>query len=122
MRLWPRLGLVALRVLTPICSVMALWYLAIWFSGLPAFVIPRPGYVRIVVREDDPPADKDTPVTLDRLQAQVDAVLGRHVELRAPRWLSRFGDAARLAERYRSGHVLLAGDAAHIHPPAGAIG
>ncbi|MEU4252642.1 FAD-dependent monooxygenase [Amycolatopsis sp. NPDC026612] len=91
-------------------------------DGRSVFVIPRPGYVRIVVREDDPPSDKNTPVTLERLQAQVDAVLGRHVELRAPRWLSRFGDAARLAERYRSGRVLLAGDAAHIHPPAGAIG
>ncbi|MEV7096937.1 FAD-dependent monooxygenase [Amycolatopsis sp. NPDC051045] len=91
-------------------------------DGRSLFVIPRPGYVRIVVREDDPPADKDTPVTLERLQAQVDAVLGRHVELRAPRWLSRFGDAARLASRYREGRVLLAGDAAHIHPPAGAIG
>jgi ABC-type nitrate/sulfonate/bicarbonate transport system permease component len=32
----------ALRVATPIVSVMALWYLAIWFSGLPAFVIPLP--------------------------------------------------------------------------------
>jgi 2-polyprenyl-6-methoxyphenol hydroxylase-like FAD-dependent oxidoreductase len=91
-------------------------------DGRTVFVIPRPGYVRIVVREDDPPSDRDTPVTLELLQAQVDAVLGRHVELRAPRWLSRFGDAARLADRYRAGRVLLAGDAAHIHPPAGAIG
>ncbi|MDS0138279.1 MULTISPECIES: FAD-dependent monooxygenase [unclassified Amycolatopsis] len=91
-------------------------------DGRSVFVIPRPGYVRIVVREDDPPSDKDTPVTLERLQAQVDAVLGRHVELSAPRWLSRFGDAARLASQYREGRVLLAGDAAHIHPPAGAIG
>jgi hypothetical protein len=33
--------------------------------------------------------------------------------------LSRFGDATRLAERYRVGRVLLAGDAAHIHPPTG---
>ncbi|WP_410641864.1 FAD-dependent monooxygenase [Amycolatopsis sp. lyj-346] len=91
-------------------------------DGRSVFVIPRPGYVRVVVREDDPPSDKDTPVTLERLQAQVDTVLGRHVELRAPRWLSRFGDAARLASRYREGRVFLAGDAAHIHPPAGAIG
>ncbi|RSD23583.1 FAD-dependent monooxygenase [Amycolatopsis eburnea] len=91
-------------------------------DGRTVFVIPRPGYVRIVVREDEPPADKDTPVTLELVQAQVDAVLGRHVPLRAPRWLSRFGDAARLASSYRSGRVLLAGDAAHIHPPAGAIG
>ena len=91
-------------------------------DGRTVFVIPRPGYVRIVVREDNPPADKYSPVTLDQLQAQVDAVLGRHVELREPRWLTRFGDAARLASRYREGRVLLAGDAAHIHPPAGAIG
>jgi ABC-type nitrate/sulfonate/bicarbonate transport system permease component len=38
----PRLGVMALRFLTPIGSVLLLWYLAIWFSGLPAFVIPRP--------------------------------------------------------------------------------
>jgi len=41
---------------------------------------------------------------------------------RAPRWLSRFGDATRLAERYRTGRVLLAGDAAHVHPPLGGQG
>jgi hypothetical protein len=40
----------------------------------------------------------------------------------SPRWLSRFGDATRLAERYRVGRVLLAGDAAHIHPPIGGQG
>ena len=37
-----RLFGLSLRVLTPIASVLLLWYLAIWFSGLPAFVIPRP--------------------------------------------------------------------------------
>ncbi|WP_170921146.1 ABC transporter permease [Enhydrobacter aerosaccus] len=41
-RLVSRLGLVTLRVIAPIGSVLLLWYLAIWFSGLPAFVIPRP--------------------------------------------------------------------------------
>lgn len=38
------------------------------------------------------------------------------------RWLSRFGDAIRQAERYRVGRVLLAGDAAHIHAPIGGQG
>jgi len=31
-----------LRVATPVVSILALWYLAIYASGLPAFVIPRP--------------------------------------------------------------------------------
>jgi 2-polyprenyl-6-methoxyphenol hydroxylase-like FAD-dependent oxidoreductase len=86
------------------------------------FVIPRPGYVRIITSDRQPPADKDTPVTLDLLQTTVDDALGRHVELRTARWLTRFGDAARQAAEYVRGRVILAGDAAHIHPPAGAIG
>jgi 2-polyprenyl-6-methoxyphenol hydroxylase-like FAD-dependent oxidoreductase len=84
------------------------------------FVIPRPGYVRVLVA--DPVFDRAEPVTLEVLNSTVDEALGRPVELRNPRWLTRFGDAARQAQRYRSGRVLLAGDAAHIHPPAGAQG
>src|SRR5690606_14138449 len=37
-------------------------------------------------------------------------------------WISRFTDATRQAERYRVGRVLLAGDAAHVHYPAGGQG
>nr|WP_163573709.1 FAD-dependent monooxygenase [Fodinicola feengrottensis] len=37
-------------------------------------------------------------------------------------WVSRYADAARQAETYRDGRVLLAGDAAHIHYPAGGQG
>jgi len=39
-----------------------------------------------------------------------------------PRWISRFTDATRQAATYRSGRVLLAGDAAHIHAPSGGQG
>lgn len=86
------------------------------------FVLPRPDYVRVVVPEPDPPADRDAPVTLDRLRAAVRRAVGRDVALANPRWLTRFGDAARQAERYVAGRVVLAGDAAHVHPPAGAQG
>ena len=51
-RLLPRLGWTALRVLTPVGSVLALWYLAIWVSGLPAFVIPKPERVLEVLWVD----------------------------------------------------------------------
>ncbi|TYB56646.1 hypothetical protein FXF51_42995 [Nonomuraea sp. PA05] len=87
-----------------------------------AFVIPRPGYVRIVLDDPEPPADRDGPVTLAYFQRLLDDQLGRRVELREPRWLTRFGNAARLADHYVSGRVMLAGDAAHIHPPTGAVG
>jgi NitT/TauT family transport system permease protein len=42
----------AIRIATPIVSVMALWYLAIWFSGLPAFVIPLPERVLEVLWQE----------------------------------------------------------------------
>jgi hypothetical protein len=40
----------------------------------------------------------------------------------SPTWISRFTDATRQAAAYRNGRVLLAGDAAHIHYPAGGQG
>jgi 2-polyprenyl-6-methoxyphenol hydroxylase-like FAD-dependent oxidoreductase len=86
------------------------------------FVIPRPGYVRIVLDEPSPPADRDEPVPPAYFQRLLNEQLGRPVPLRRPRWLTRFSDAARQADRYVAGRVVLAGDAAHIHPPAGAVG
>ncbi len=83
------------------------------------FVIPRPGHVRIVAPD---PGDPHTEVTPDLLSAAVEQALGRPVALHSPRWLTRFGDAARQATDYVRGNVVLAGDAAHIHPPAGSAG
>ncbi|MDY7085009.1 MAG: FAD-dependent monooxygenase [Actinomycetota bacterium] len=64
----------------------------------------------------------DGPPTLDDLRRELRTVTGSDLGARSPRWLSRFGDATRLAESYRTGRVLLAGDAAHMHPPLGGQG
>jgi 2-polyprenyl-6-methoxyphenol hydroxylase-like FAD-dependent oxidoreductase len=66
--------------------------------------------------------DRAAPPAFDEFRQQLRAVAGTDFGVHSPRWLSRFGDATRLAERYRVGRVLLAGDAAHIHPPVGGQG
>src|SRR5690606_21155708 len=49
-------------------------------------------------------------------------VLGTDFGMHDPRWLSRFHSDERQAPRYRVGRVFLAGDAAHVHTPAGGQG
>ncbi|MFF4403113.1 FAD-dependent monooxygenase [Streptomyces sp. NPDC001404] len=66
--------------------------------------------------------DRDAPVTEDEVRVALHREHGDALRLKAVRWASRFTDASRQAEQYAVGRVLLAGDAAHIHLPAGGQG
>ena len=66
--------------------------------------------------------DRTVPPTLEEFKQQLRALAGTDFGAHSARWLSRSGDATRLAERYRAGRDPLAGDAAHIHPPVGGQG
>ena len=65
--------------------------------------------------------DREAP-TLDDVRAELVRAYGTDFGAHSPSWISRFTDASRQAAAYRARRVLLAGDAAHIHPPQGGQG
>jgi 3-(3-hydroxy-phenyl)propionate hydroxylase len=64
----------------------------------------------------------DPEPTLEDLSAALIDVYGTDFGVHDPTWISRFTDATRQAVAYRTGRVLIVGDAAHTHPPTGGQG
>ncbi len=80
-------------------------------------------HYRIVVNEaDDHGRTRQDALTLEELCQATARVVGSDFGAHSPLWLSRFDNETRLAKSYRSGNIFLAGDAAHIHLPAGGQG
>jgi 3-(3-hydroxy-phenyl)propionate hydroxylase len=76
---------------------------------------------RVIVTEQELVSSKSEPTLRDLSQALI-AVYGSDFGIHDPTWISRFTDMTRQAARYRERRVLLAGDSAHVHYPAGGQG
>jgi 3-(3-hydroxy-phenyl)propionate hydroxylase len=78
------------------------------------------GSARIVLTE--PQLRLDSEPTLRDMSEALIAAYGTDYGIHSPTWISRFTDMTRQAAAYRDRRVLLAGDAAHVHPPVGGQG
>jgi 3-(3-hydroxy-phenyl)propionate hydroxylase len=76
--------------------------------------------VRVVTTEQQLTLEGEP--TIEDLRSALTAAFGTDFGAHTPTWISRFTDATRQAAAYRAGRVLLAGDAAHVHYPAGGQG
>jgi 3-(3-hydroxy-phenyl)propionate hydroxylase len=76
--------------------------------------------IRVVLTERH--VDHTGDPNMSELREALVAVYGTDYGLRSANWISRFTDMTRQAASYREGRVLLAGDAAHVHPPHGGQG
>jgi 2-polyprenyl-6-methoxyphenol hydroxylase-like FAD-dependent oxidoreductase len=88
-----------------------------------AFVAPfGDGYYRVFAWDRDSAVPDSEPLTLDEVRDVTRRSLGTDFGMHDPRWLSRFHSDERQVPDYRVGRVFLAGDAAHVHSPAGGQG
>lgn len=83
-------------------------------------IFAKSGPVRVLVTERE--VGKTGEPTLAEVKEALIGVYGTDYGIHSPTSITRFTDAARQAASYRQGRVLVAGDAAHIHPPDGGMG
>jgi 2-polyprenyl-6-methoxyphenol hydroxylase-like FAD-dependent oxidoreductase len=80
------------------------------------------GWYRVIAWDRRRQLPDDAPVELDEIRDITQRVLGTDYGMHDPRWMSRFHSDERQVPKYRVGRVFLAGDAAHVHSPAGGQG
>jgi 4,5-epoxidase len=101
----------------------------VWLDGdsvFGAFPLPGQDLWRLMAPAADPGGEADL-VTDEVVLAEVARLLGERTGcdpslVRDPEWVASFRVHRRLAETYRAGRILLAGDAAHVHSPFGGQG
>ncbi|MEU8560249.1 FAD-dependent monooxygenase [Streptomyces cyaneofuscatus] len=92
--------------------------------GGMVMVGPLPGgLTRLIVCErGTPPRRRTAPPDYEEIAAAWKRLTGDDIAHGEPEWVSSFGNATRQVTEYRRGRVVLAGDSAHIHLPAGGQG
>jgi 2-polyprenyl-6-methoxyphenol hydroxylase-like FAD-dependent oxidoreductase len=80
------------------------------------------GWYRVIAWDRRRQVPDDAPVSLDEVRDVVLRTRDTDYGMHDARWMSRFHSDERQVERYRAGRVFLAGDAAHVHSPAGGMG
>jgi FAD binding domain len=88
-----------------------------------AFLAPfGDGWYRVIAWNRRRQLPDSAPVDLDEIRDVTRRALGTDYGMHDARWLSRFHSDERQVPNYRVGRVFLAGDAAHVHSPAGGQG
>jgi 2-polyprenyl-6-methoxyphenol hydroxylase-like FAD-dependent oxidoreductase len=104
---------------TPSDEIATYWHA----DGLLMIFPIAPGRFRVIGDIDAvAPGEAPKEPTLEDVQALLDQRGPGGIHASAPIWLSHFAINERKVSNYRTGRVFLAGDAAHVHSPAGGQG